>query len=429
MIRALSVLHLGLLLTAALPAQNFEHSGLIHLGKDKWGTLAQAEGQGYLQYHGRWFPKSMQRQLRRWEKQDAKNRDWRDAYKIKSKHYRIKTNVPRFIMELEIEPFLDALFSTYVRVFKEDFGLKGKAADNKFINIHYGFESYRKHEDRPRSNPGFIRNSNELTVYYDDTEPDRFYFTTFHEGSHQFFAAMLPAADLPLWLNEALATYFEGCSYSRATREITINHLPNTRLKAAQALLRRAESSADLPEKLFMDLPKSEFKSNQYALAWSFVYYLVNREKGKHRSDLAKLLGEMNGGGAKPVAQQFKTATRKDLAEVAAGWRDFVLALKAPPPPAWVTLEVSSAGDIDLRNGDILWSLDGHDIFNRGQVFRILEHRDKTKPMQVRVVRREPDADPKMMFRARFVSVTIEPGNPIKLSAKGVLPRRASLID
>lgn len=427
--RALASAIIAALLVSSLQAQNFTRPGLIHLGKGKWGNRAQAERQGFVQYQGRWYPKSMQRKLRQWEKQDRKNRDWGDAYKIKSKHYRIKTNVPRFIMELEIEPFLDELYKTYVKVFKEDFGLKGKAADNKFINIHYGFESYRKHEDRPRSNPGFIRNSNELNVFYDDTQPDLFYFTTFHEGAHQFFAAMLPGADLPQWLNEALATYFEGCSYSRASKKITINHLPHTRLQAAQTLLGRAEPAPNLPESMFMNLPRSEFKGNQYALAWSFLYYLVNREQGKHRTDLAKLLEEMNGGGAKPVSEQFKTATRKDLGEIAVGWRDFVLALKAPPPPTWVTLEIKNAGNTNLRNGDILWSLDEEIIFNRGQVFRLLEHRDKNKPMEVRVVRRTADPDPKLQYRSHFVTVTIEPGAAIQLSARGNLPRRACLID
>src|SRR5262245_43794420 len=106
--RMLSGAFLGLL--ACLPAQNSRHPGLVHLGGDQWGTKAQALERGLIEYRGLWYEKKLEKDLRKWEKEDAKGLDWKDAYRTKSKYYRIETNVPRHIVELELKPYLDELF-------------------------------------------------------------------------------------------------------------------------------------------------------------------------------------------------------------------------------------------------------------------------------------------------------------------------------
>jgi len=173
---------LALTLALAAPVQNRAHPGLVPLGDGEWGTPAQAAEKGMVQHGGQWFPKELERDLRKWAKEDAKGLTWKDAYRTKSKYYRIETNVPRWRMELEIKPFLDALFETYKRVFAEDFGLSGKAAGNKDIRIYDGFNAYSVNEPdgdrpRPRTNPGFIVGGSVLVVYYDETDPGVFYRT------------------------------------------------------------------------------------------------------------------------------------------------------------------------------------------------------------------------------------------------------------
>src|SRR5262245_54192711 len=167
---------LRLAVLALAPAQNRDHPGQVHLGDGEWGTPDQARERGLIPYADRWVPKALEKDLRKWEREDGKGLDWEDAYDTKSKYYRIKTNVPRWRVELEIKPFLDALFETYKRVFAEDFGLSGKAAGNKDIRIHNGFNDYSVNEadgdrPRPRTNPGFIIGGATLVVYYDETDP------------------------------------------------------------------------------------------------------------------------------------------------------------------------------------------------------------------------------------------------------------------
>src|SRR5688572_11057348 len=192
---------LALALFPVLAPQNRDHPGLVHVGKGEWVTPEQAFAKGYIRYRDQWFPKSVEKDLRKWEKEDAKGLDWKDRYKTKSEYYRIETNVPRYRVELEIKPFLDALFETYLKVFEEDFGLSGKAVKNKDIRIYSGFHDYTVNEPeqdgspRPRSNPAFIMSGSLLVVYYEETDPGEFYWVCFHEGAHQFFLSLLPGAD------------------------------------------------------------------------------------------------------------------------------------------------------------------------------------------------------------------------------------------
>ena len=296
-----------LALWAAAPmlhAQPGNHAYRVHVGKDGWVSPAEASAKGYFFYKDRWLPKKLQSKLKRWERLDAKVKSWKDAYRVKSKHYRIKTNAPHYVTELEIKPYLDELYRTYVSVFKNDFGLRGRAADKNHIHIYWGFQSWHVSENADRSSPGYYDPGGALKVMYDPTDVDDFYNTVFHEGAHQFFMAMLPGAALPVWLDEALAVYFEGCTFSRGRLKITANHLPVDRFASAKEDILAAQKAVKpvTPQALFMSITDpDQFDAGHYALAWSFLHYLIHRDGGKHKKDVYKFLKEMNGSGAKSV--------------------------------------------------------------------------------------------------------------------------------
>lgn len=416
-----------LLAPAALAAQNREHPGAIHLGGGRWGTRAEAEAAGLFEYHGRWFPKKLEPKLRAWEKQDAKVHGWDDAYDTSSKHYRIRTDAPRFVVELEIKPFLDALYDTYVKVFDQEFGLQAKAADNKFIQIYHGYATYKQQTGKTRGTPGFIVGSNVLHVFYEDIEPSTFYGTVYHEGAHQFFAAMLPGAQLPHWLNEALATYFEGCIYSRSSHKITVSLVPSVRLRFARNQLARVEV-AD-PEKMFMAFGKEQYNALHYALGWSFVHYLTHVDGGKHRTAFGKLLRELNGSGAKPFAEVFRSVLRLDLVEFAKGWKPFIMSQRADDEVSWVTLNVGTAPEgCELRTGDQVVSVDGIDIHDTAQFGAVWAAvKQKATPVLVVALRRQGALE-RMDFEYEEVRCTVDP-TKVSLRAGGSTTRTASLAD
>ena len=170
-------------LSSGLLAQPGSHAYRVHVGDGGWVTPEEARARGYMLYMERWVPAKLRSQLRRWERHDARVDGYKDAYRVKSEHYRIKTNAPRMVVELEIKPFLDELYRTYVEVFRRDFGLRAKAADKNHIHIYWGFPSWRDEQGEDRCMPGFYRPGGPLTVLYDPTDPDDFHNTVFHEGA------------------------------------------------------------------------------------------------------------------------------------------------------------------------------------------------------------------------------------------------------
>ena len=386
-----------------------------------------AQRAGTISYQGREFPARLQSQLTRWEKQDQKVEDWGDAYSTKTKHYRVRTTVPHFIVELEIKPFLDALYDAYVASFRDDFGLTGKGANFKTICIYHGYDEYFAETGRPRTNPGYIVNRDELHVFYDDFEPDVFYDTTYHEGAHQFFGAMMPGAELPLWMDEALATWFEGCSWSRSRQEFVVGHYPPNRVRLAKRELSNAGSDPD-PAKLFMDVPKPRFLAGQYALAWSFLVYLVDREGGLGAEKFGALLKALNGSGAKDFADVFAEVSTVPLAEAAAGWKDFVMAMPEPQTATWIILARGDLpAEIDVRSGDRLVSVAGRPIQNQQEFSAaVAELAYTADPVQVVCYRKVEGGQSYTMQR---VETTLQPPQLDELLVRGTEPRKASLID
>jgi len=412
-------------------------AGDVYIGKGRWVAPEEARSLGFFEYHRRWFPAKMRKNLEKWEKQDEKHRHWLNARRMTSKHYRIITNVPRFIVETELMPFLDELYRTYTQVFKEKFGLRSKAANKKFIHIHHGFEDYSRNNapggrPRPRSNPGFIMGGSVLVVYYDETEPEQFYSTVFHEGAHQFVHAMLPGARFPKWINEALATYFEGCFYSRTARRVTVNYLPPDRLKLAQFLLGQKRSGR--PAYTLHDVlsvPDDEFNARYYALSWSFTYFMTHADGGSRRKRFLKFLREMNGAGVKHTPQEiFTRIVKVDPLALAAEWRRFVLALKTDVDPrsAILTRIRKNKAGLDLKKGDIIRSFNYRTVESSKHFNALWASRPRDRESRLVIVRRTPVPGP-MQYRARLIELVVPPDNPVEAVSADSWPRDHSLTD
>ena len=417
-------------------AENYAHPGLVFAGKDGWLTPAVATAKGYVRYQRRWLPSRLAPKLAAWEAEDKKRNGWKDAYKAESLHYRIVTDVPRFVLELEIVPFLDALYDTFTRVFKEDLGLTGKGANKKTITIYgsaeeYGREEAEGCESKPRDTPGFFQ-ADELVLFYEDTDPGEFYATAFHEGTHQFVAGLLPGAKLPVWLDEGIAVYFEGCTYSRATQRIVVDHFPPDRVEEAQDALREVQVSDDssAAERLFMDVPKEQFGSTQYALAWSFLHFLVNGNGGKNREAFARFLRATNGSGTKPIARVFEETTKLRLTDIERSWRDAVLSWKKPPEPTWlkVVVEGEEGPDAGILSGDRLFSLDGVEVGDAAAFASLWPQRAKDRPTEMVVVRRTP-VEGNAQYRDEFVTLSVPPDLKRVISVTPGDPRVFNLKD
>jgi hypothetical protein len=302
------------------------------------------------------------------------------------------------------------------------------SAQSNFLFLFFFSLVSRALIGKTRGTPGYIVGGTTLHVLYDDLDVASFYGTAFHEGAHQFFAAMLPGATLPHWLNEAMASYFEGCVYSRATGKISVGALPPDRLTFAKMQLARATDAS--PESMFMRYGQPEYTALHYALGWSFVYYLTHTEGGRYRAGFGKFLREMNGSGAKPVRSVFAAAACADLDTLSHGWRNFVLGLEAPPTPEWVLLAVDGPlAGVDLRTGDMVVRLAGTEIFDH-ETFttKWSSLQAGTQPFQLDVLRRQGEPST-MDYDLAPIRVTLQPGQNLPVYAGGRLSRSHNLAD
>jgi hypothetical protein len=117
-------------------------------------------------------------------------------------------------------------------------------------------------------------------------EPGHPYRTLLHEGTHQFLHLAagcrepggnpdnLPRLALPLWINEGLASYFEGAF-------VTPDLLLSGRADAVRlAQLKRALQGHTAPplERILTRRYGEPFESTDYAAAWGIVYVLMQEE-------------------------------------------------------------------------------------------------------------------------------------------------------
>ncbi|MFT7617331.1 MAG: hypothetical protein ACI97A_000967 [Planctomycetota bacterium] len=347
-------------------------------------TPHEARNAGFFEHEGRWLQKRWRKKVKKWKRLDKSHSSWKKAQRLSSKHYRLVTNLPNHIVDAEIEPYLDAQYRAFTKFFKREFKMSAKAANKKQINIHKSIEDYAvntgKSVQQARYNPGFIAGGAELTVYYDVRDPDVFFSTVMHEGAHQFISAIFSGASFPKWLNEGLATYFEGCSYSRADKKFEIGNLPMPRLATARRVLE--ERPNDSIDDLFLSVPDLKFGAQEYSLAWSFLHYLMHGENGKYKKTFIKFLKEMNGAGVKRTASQiFAKIAKVEFRELESGWKKFVLGLQTRDVPYWVQLRARSEelARFGFRAMDRVTHLDGIRVVNAKHFNELWSARDSAK--------------------------------------------------
>jgi hypothetical protein len=106
-------------------------------------------------------------------------------------------------------------------------------------------------------------------------EHDRLWQVLAHEGFHQFLGYEL-GLQVPIWLNEGMAQYFETSQVVRSRLQTGL--VSKQKLRAAQHLIGSQQAVA-LSDLIQMDR-ETFYQHSQvtYPLSWALVYYLMNRE-------------------------------------------------------------------------------------------------------------------------------------------------------
>jgi len=285
---------------------------------------------------------------------DRSIRDRNFAQK-RTPHFHVQTDDPR------LDPGAAAALLESFRTFFAGFW-EGKAALRPYESAgqYYLFYSYFKYNQlltgHPRFDPqqslGHYRPIYDVVVIHTDpADPGELPDALVHEAAHQLITnQLLPAGTRSsLWLAEGLASYF-GYTLRAAPdrfqagaiggKEVAL--LRGERKPAAgdsRRLLQelrsdlRKDKSAGVAEILALSQPSAFYgaqSQGNYARAWLLVHYLLHGENERFSAPFVRYLGEdaAGEGGAEALLRLLGISA----AELDAGFRAYVLALKEGPP-------------------------------------------------------------------------------------------------
>lgn len=117
-----------------------------------------------------------------------------------------------------------------------------------------------------------------------------------HESTHALLHATLP--DVPLWLDEGLAEYFEMSEPDRAYRH---PHLAALRWNARLGMSRSVETLEERQE-------VGEMGSIEYRFAWSWVHFMLHGPAAAHRTLVDYLADIRRGEHVGPLSERLRVA-------------------------------------------------------------------------------------------------------------------------
>lgn len=121
-----------------------------------------------------------------------------------------------------------------------------------------------------------------------------------HEGWHQFSQALL-REELPVWLEEGIATYMEGYRINPATGEPVFSAWRNfERFGELREAVRRdalipLESLLEHPPQYFLTQGRDRLLV-YYAQVWALTHFLHEGDGGRYRAGLSRLLADAVAG-------------------------------------------------------------------------------------------------------------------------------------
>jgi hypothetical protein len=182
-------------------------------------------------------------------------------------------------MAWQVNQFMNQMLQQYSRYFS-NWSLKAGARVIVFSNaedfrayavvpatmVHGGLAGYCHLKTDEDGNTFY-----ELVTY----EHDNLWQVLAHEGFHQFLGYEL-GLDVPVWLNEGMAQYFET-SYIAYGR-LRTGLVNQSKLRVAQSLYRTGQA---LPVSELLQMDRATFYANAqvtYPMSWALVYYLMTRD-------------------------------------------------------------------------------------------------------------------------------------------------------
>jgi hypothetical protein len=147
-----------------------------------------------------------------------------------------------------------------------------------------------------------------------------------HEGTHQFVDIVCTAPNIPIWINEGLATYYESSKFEGSS--LKTNIINRGRLYTIQQLINKK----DVPRlEDIINIRQANFTIYEYAQSWSLVYFFMNYKSGQYADELEAYFEALKKKGFenRPQHKQLFENTFKIQFEVLERqWEDYILKLR-----------------------------------------------------------------------------------------------------
>lgn len=240
---------------------------------------------------------------------DAKHATWEDAHEVKGKHYTVKTN-----MSIEMaEAILDAMEQMNA-FYRQVFGYKQRGGTMRRCVLRVyatraEFDRYEAMSKKPGTKGFYASGENSVTTYDPRTEPRPrsiadLWSTLFHEASHQFTRTVWPN-QIPTWLNEGTASYFEGARLL-PNGTVAFNGIPDSRLRNLVASIERGSPTVRDVVSYFQP---GSYEGSYYPFGWGLVYFCRNWEDESSRRPYldayVEFMETYKGGGKHDVFERF----------------------------------------------------------------------------------------------------------------------------
>ncbi len=287
-------------------------------------------------------------------REDAQHADWERAWEKDTENYGYRTDAGFLVLETSAIA-MEQMNGFYRRFFR--YKLDGGKTPKIEIRIFKDRDEYLKLGSNPVEWSGGQFTGDAVETYAGGVSGNAsirdMYGTLFHEAAHQFVSLTGPG--VPGWLNEAYASFFEGCVIL-SSGAVEWNKVPPGRLfPLAQRLERGWMSGPDdgvrvtgsewsEPERAptFRMVVEGDYRWGPpwYAPTWGVVYFLYNCRTADgrlvYRDALHAYYESFQRGQSPDPAAHFEEVVLRgaplssvpDLAALDAVWRDWILHLR-----------------------------------------------------------------------------------------------------
>ena len=242
------------------------------------------------------------------------------AFQVRTGPYIICTND-----KLELDaPVVRQLRSLDAQV-EETLGLKVDAGEHPvevyILDDRKAFEHFLTfyYPDLPHRRAFFLANGDQRVVY--TFFGDRLEEDIRHEATHALLHVAI--GDIPLWLDEGLAEYFEGPAERKGLNPEHVGRLPGDLAAGWSPDLARLESLKGV----------RQMTPRDYRESWAWVHYLLNEGQPQKAALLAYLADLKDAAEARPISRRLEGPTAEPMLAHLNRVKDAPVALNALKDP------------------------------------------------------------------------------------------------